>query len=292
MFSAFRDLFPEEPAPANAVGNPSAAPIFIVGMPRSGTTLLERMLVSHSRITAGGETIFMPLAVKEAAGSREPGLIDSGSLSVALAAALDRDPAAIGNRYLERAVAAVGHAERFTDKLPLNFLYIGFIRRALPNARIICLRRAPLDTCLANFRQLFALGFPYYRYALSLEDTAEYVALFEDLMAHWDRVFPGAICQVRYEDLVTEPETALRRVLAALELEFEPAMLEFDRNRTPVATASAVQVRRPVHQDSVNAWRRYADVLEPARRRLEALGIDPGTGVTAQSSVSEDAAGS
>jgi hypothetical protein len=216
-----------------------------------------------------------PAVVWQACGSRNPRLIDIDGLPAALAA----DPAAIGSAYLERARTTVGDAGRFIDKLPLNFLYVGFLRRALPNARIVCLRRGALDTCLANFRQLFALGFPHYRYSLSLTDTAEYFALFEQLMAHWDRQFPGAVYHVRYEHIVADPETEVRRLLAHLELEFEPAVMSFHSNASPVATASAVQVRRPIHQRSVGAWHRYADQIEPLRRRLLELGVDTGEGV-------------
>ena len=266
IFAAFADAFAAPGAPPTAPGEPSDAPIFIVGMPRTGTTLLERMLGSHSAIASAGETVAMPVAVREAGRGRGRQLIDPGSLGAALAA----DPATLGRRYLELARTAIGDAGRFTDKFPLNFLYVGFIRRALPNARIICLRRGALDTCLASFRQLFALNFPYYRYALSLEDTAEYFGLFERLLSRWDELHPGAICHVDYENLVQSPEAELRRVLEFLALDFEPAMLEFDSNEAPVATASAVQVRRPLHQRSVGAWRRYADQLEPIRRKFEA----------------------
>jgi len=273
IFSAIRDIFPDAESLESAAADLSAEPIFIVGMARTGTTLLERMLVSHSAIVGGGETMYLPMTVHEAGGGSTRQLIEPAALRAAAA----QDLAAIGQRYLARIRTSVGDAVHFTEKFPLNFLYIGFIRRIFPNARIICLRRGALDTCLASFRQLFALNFPYFRYALSLEDTAEYIGLFEDLMAHWDSIAPGAICQVRYEDLVRAPEPELRRVVAALELEFEPDMLNFADNREPVATASAVQVRRPVHQRSVGAWRRYADALEPARRKLLTLGIDPGT---------------
>ena len=268
VFSAFSDLFATETRSEAESGDPSDAPIFIIGMPRTGTTLLERMLASHSAIASGGESVSMPLAVREAGGSTAPQLVDTSTLVTALAS----DPAAMGKRYLELASTAVGDVARFTDKLPLNFFYVGFIRRALPNARIICLRRGALDTCIASFRQLFALNFPHYRYALSLDDTAEYVGMFEDLLGLWDRLYPGAICHVRYEDLVQEPEAEVRQVLDTLDLGFEPGVLDFDRNEAPVATASAVQVRRPVHTSSVGAWRRYADHIESLRRRFEAPG--------------------
>jgi hypothetical protein len=189
-----------------------------------------------------------------------------------LDAALASDPAAIGARYLKLARATVGGNGRFVDKHPLNFFFVGFIRRALPNAKIICMHRNPLDTCLANFRQLFALN-AAYRYTLSLEDTAEYFSMFERLLAHWDQLFPGAVYHLHYEALVSHSEAEIKRLLAFLELHFEPEVLGFHRNAAPVATSSLVQVRRPMHQDSVNSWRRYARELEPLRQRLEELEI-------------------
>ena len=272
IFSAFEAVFDEVACADQRPGDASGAPIFVLGLPRSGTTLVERILASHSAVTSGGELMHFPAVVRQAGGGGNPRLIDVDGLPTALAA----DPAAIGAAYLERARTVVGEATRFIDKLPLNFFYVGFLRRALPNARIVCLRRGALDTCLANFRQLFALGFPYYRYSLSLTDTAEYFALFEKLMAHWDRRFPGAVYHLHYEQLVADPETEVRRLLAHLGLEFEPAVLSFHSNEAPVATASTVQVRRPIHQRSVGAWRRYADEIEPLRRRLLELGVDTG----------------
>lgn len=278
IFSAFESAFAApgggEPGGGEAGGEPSAAPIFVIGMPRSGTTLVERILASHSAVTSAGELSAFPVAVREAGGNPSGALIDTAAIAPALAA----DPARIGRRYLELARTVAGDADRFVDKLPLNFFFVGFIRRALPNAKIVCLRRGALDTCLASFRQLFAIDFPYYRYALSLEDTAEYIARFERLMAHWDRLYPGLVLHLQYERLVAEPEAESRRLLEHAGLDFEPAVLEFDRNREPVATASAVQVRRPITRGSVGAWRRYAGELEPVRRRLEALGVDPGSG--------------
>jgi tetratricopeptide (TPR) repeat protein len=269
IFSAFERVFSVEAAADPRPGVFSAAPIFVLGMPRSGTTLAERILSSHSAVTSAGEITHFALGIKQAGGSRNGLLIDPESLAPALA----MDPATIGARYLERARPVVGDAGRFVDKLPLNFFFVGFIRRALPKAKIVCLRRGALDTCLANFRQLFALGFPHYRYALSLADTAEYFALFEKLMAHWDALYPGAVHHLQYEALVADPEPEIRRLFDYVGLDFEPEVLRFDRNDAPVATASAVQVRRPIYQDSVGAWRRYERELAPLRRRLEELGV-------------------
>lgn len=287
IFSAFERAFATRDTLDQRPGEPSAAPVFVLGLPRSGTTLVERMLASHSAIASGGELLYFPFSVSEAGASRSRNLIDPE----ALPQALRQDPAAIGRRYLELARTVVGDAGRFIDKLPLNFFFIGFIRQALPNAKIVCLRRGALDTCFASFRQLFALNFAHYRYALSLADTAEYFARFETLMAHWDELFPNAICHVRYERLVSEPESECRRLLDYLGLEFEPAVLDFANNTTPVATASAVQVRRPLHRGSVGAWRRYARQLEPLRQCLEALGVEVGVEAEAADAAASGRAG-
>jgi tetratricopeptide (TPR) repeat protein len=269
LFSTIERLFEASTEADPRPGAASTAPVFVIGMPRSGTTLVERILSSHSAVTPGGEMTYFADAVKEAGGSRNGHLIDVDALGPALAG----DPAAIGTRYLERVRATIGDSEYFVDKQPLNFFFVGFICRSLPNAKIVCLRRNPLDTCLSNFRHLFALGSRYYRYTLSLADMAEYVALFEKLMAHWDRLFPGAVYHLQYEALVADPDAEIRRLLAFIELRFEPRILSFHRNEAPVSTASLVQVRRPIYQDSVGAWRRYARELEPLRRRLEELGV-------------------
>lgn len=252
-----------------AMGVDSRAPIFVMGMPRTGTTLLERVLSSHSAIASGGELSSLPQSVW-AAGGRRGRIIHPDSWPVALA----QDPTGIGENYLEHARTTVGDAGRFIDKRPLNYYLIGFIRRALPNARIVCLRRGALDTCVAHFRHLFALNFVSYRYALTLEDTAEYFSLFERLMDHWDALFPGSIYQLRYEALVMDFDSEIRRLLDYLELPYEAALGDFHRNEAPVATASAVQVRQPLYRSSVGAWRRYEAHLGPLKERLTELGVE------------------
>ena len=257
IFSAFHELFSEKQDRDQRPGNPSEAPIFVVGMPRTGTTLVERILASHPAIVAGGELTSFPHSILEASGGQTTGLIDIDSLG----AALDADPADIGSSYLEKARAVIGDPERFVDKLSLNFFLIGFIRQALPKARIVCLHRNPLDTCVANFRQLFALGFPYYRHALSLTDTAEYYAMFSRLISHWDKQQPGQMHHVQYEKLVTDPESEIRPLFEHIELEIVPEVLDFDGS---------------IDQSSVHSWRRYEKEVEPLKRRLAELGIDAG----------------
>src|SRR5690606_38797954 len=159
---------------------------------------------------------------------------------------------------------------RFIDKLPHNFLYAGHIARALPRARIVCLRRNPMDTCLGNFRQLFALSSPYYDYSFDIMDTARYYLLFDRLVRHWMDVFPGRIHEVGHEALVADQEGETRRLLECCGLDRADAGLEFHRNPAPVATASASQVREPVNRRAIGGWKRYERQLQPVRDFLEA----------------------
>lgn len=243
--------------------------LFVVGMPRTGTTLAERILASHSQIRSAGELQALPLAVKRAAGTASREVLDADTIDRARTA----DHEQIGRAYLQAADEYRAGARFVLDKLPMNFLYAGFIRLALPAAKIICLRRHPLDTCLSNFRQLFALRFSYYNYAYDLEDTAHYYVLFDRLIAHWKRILPGRILEVSYEDLIADQAAQTQRMLAFCGLDMEESCLRFEDNPEPVATASAVQVREPVYSTSVARWKRYERQLRPARKILEQQGI-------------------
>jgi tetratricopeptide (TPR) repeat protein len=252
-----------------AAGWPSAEPIFIIGMPRTGTTLVERIVTSHSAVFSAGELQDFGLALKRASGSRTNAILDPETI----AAGSQVDPSELGQRYLASTRPATGHTPHFVDKMPMNFFYVGFISAALPNAKIICLRRHPMDTCLSNFRQLFRLNHSYYNYAYDLSDVAEYYALFDHLMAHWERVLPNRVLQVNYEDVVADQEAQSRRLIDFCGLEWEDACLEFHTNTSPVATASAAQVREPIYSRSMGRWKRYGERLMPIRERLERAGI-------------------
>jgi tetratricopeptide (TPR) repeat protein len=251
-------------------GAASDAPIFVLGMPRTGTTLVARILASHSDVVSAGELQTFGVCVKRAAGTRSRRVLDPATIEAAAAV----DVHGVGERYLEsvRPMLPAG-ARRFVDKLPLNFFYVGFIHRALPHAKIVCLKREPLDTCLANFRQLFAVDFAYYRYAYDLADIADYYVRFHALMAHWNRMLPGVVLELDYERLVANQESETRRLLDFCGLEWQAACLAFHRNEAPVATASAVQVREPLNSRSIGRWRRYAAELADVRERLAAAGI-------------------
>lgn len=246
------------------------APIFVIGMPRTGTTLVDRILSSHPDVESAGELQAMPLAVKAAAATRTRTVLDPETVTAAAGA----DLASIGRDYLKRADPHRRTAKpRFIDKFPGNFHYVGLIARALPSATIICLRRHPLDTVLSNFRNLFAVSSRYYDYSYDLRDIAAYYARFNRLMAVWHAMLPGRVLELRYETLVADQEGQTRRLLAHCGLDWSDACLDFHTNAAPVSTPSAAQVRRPIYADSVARWRTHAAELEPARQLLEAAGI-------------------
>jgi hypothetical protein len=258
------------PLPEAANGAPADAPIFIIGMPRTGTTLVDRILSSHPAVESAGELQAMPLAVKKAAGTRTRTVMDAETI----AAAAQTGMGAIGRDYLER---ARHHRRdpglRFTDKFPGNFLYAGFIAQALPSARIVCLRRNPMDTVLSNFRNLFAVSSRYYDYSYDLLDIAAYYVRFDRLMAQWREALSDRLIELRYEDLVMDQEGETRRLLAHCGLSWSDACLSFHSSDAPVSTPSAAQVRRPIYRDSVARWKRHEAVLAPVRRFFEQSGI-------------------
>lgn len=271
IFDAIEALFGQDEAGLNrGAGDADGRPIFVVGMPRTGTTLVDRILSSHRDVEAAGELQAMPIAVKRLAGTRSRVVIDPETI----AASASADPAAIGTAYLERASHHwSGRTARFTDKLPANFLYIGQIIRALPNARIVCLRRNPMDTIWSNYKNLFASQSAYYAYSYDVMDIARYYARFDRLMAMWDRLWPGRVLQLSYEGLVADQEGQTRRLLDHCGLDWDEACLSFHRNEAAVATPSAAQVRRPINADAVDRWKAHADALAPARDWLIAQGI-------------------
>lgn len=262
LFEAVTRLFPEPLEPPAADG-PADAPIFVVGMPRTGTTLVERILSSHSQVASAGESQNFGVLLKRAAGTASPRVLDVETIERSLAV----DLPAVGRNYVER-TRPDGGLPRFVDKMPLNFFYLGHIARALPGARMVVVRRNPLDTCLANFRQLFALGLSYYDYACDLLDTGRYYLAFDRLIAHWRCVLPGRIHELAYEQLVADQRAETARLLEHCGLAWEDGCLAFERNPAAVATASAVQVREPLHARAVGRWREYEHELQPLIRLL------------------------
>jgi tetratricopeptide (TPR) repeat protein len=245
-------------------------PIFIMGMPRSGTTLLERILSSHPEVYAAGELENFGVMLERLSGGRSPVMLDLGVIERARHVNWEQ----LGDLYLSSTRPATCLKPRFIDKLPHNFLYAGFIANALPNARILCLRRNPLDTCLSNFREPFAETSPFHGYSFDLLDTGRYYVLFDQLMAHWKRVLPGRILEVDYEELVGDQEASTRRLLEHCGLPWNDACLHFERNRAPVSTASSVQVRAPIYRSAMHRWKKYEAQLTGLRELLTNAGIN------------------
>ena len=182
-----------------------------------------------------------------------------------LAAAANLDVAALGKAYMDSVRTTQNITGRFIDKMPLNAFYSAVILAALPNARVICLRRHPADTVLSNYRQMFATSFSYYNYAFSLEDTARYYVGFDRMMKTFARALPASrFCEVHYEHVVADIETQTRRLLDFCGLPFEAACLAFHENAAPVATASSAQVRQPLYTGSLARWKRYESGLTDA----------------------------
>ncbi len=254
-----------------APGNmPREAPIFIIGMPRTGTTLVDRILSSHPDVVSAGELQAFPLAVKAASGTRTRNVLDPQTLFHAA----DKDLGHIGRSYMERAASHVpATGERFIDKFPGNFQYAGLIARALPHAAIVCLRRHPMDTVVSNFKNLFATTSRYYQYSYDIEEIAQYYVRFDQLMKFWQASIPNRILEVNYEDLVEKQDETTRKILEHCNLQWSESCLTFHENTSPVSTPSAAQVRRPIYRDALARWRRYENALGPARSVFDTAGI-------------------
>ena len=225
-------------------GNPSSAPIFIVGLPRSGSTLLEQILASHSQVEG---TMELPNILNMVAQFDDLSPSRDG-YPEAVGQASPAQLAALGRRYLEETAPLRSGRAHFTDKLPNNFSHIGLITAILPGAIVIDARRHPMDACFSTFKQHFAEG---QTFSYDLTDLGRYYRCYLSLMDHWDAVLPGRVLRVQYEDVVREPEANIRRLLMHCGLTFEPACLNFHATRRAVRTASAEQVRQPLYRSGV-----------------------------------------
>jgi len=245
-------------------GARAADPIFIVGLPRSGSTLIEQILASHSAVEGTHELADLPRIVVDLQG--RDWSLDNPRYPAVLSQMSAADFRRLGEKYLsDTRVYRTGKA-RFIDKMPNNFRHLGLIHLMLPNARIIDARREPMACCFGNLKQLFAHG---QEFTYSIEDIARYYRTYLELMRHWDAVLPGRVLRVQHEDLVDDLEGNVRRLLDYCELEFEPACVEFHRTERSVRTASSEQVRQPIYREGLDQWRHY----EPWLGRLrEALG--------------------
>jgi tetratricopeptide (TPR) repeat protein len=250
-------------APPNAAADPQLGHevIFIVSLPRSGSTLTEQVLAAHSQVDGGGELPDLPAVLTEESQRRGKSFPDF------VADLTPADWKRMGRRYLERTARWRVNRPRFTDKMPSNWMYVGAIRAMLPGARIIVVRRDPLETCLSCYRQRFA----NIEYTRSFQDLGAAWRDFDRTVTHWREVYPAHVHESIYESLVAHPEKSIRELLAFCELPFEPNCLEFHKSERQVHTPSATQVREPLRSDTARAHR-YGALLDPLR---SALGLPP-----------------
>jgi tetratricopeptide (TPR) repeat protein len=263
LIDAMRSM-PFNPAPdCTSTDVPEGiTPVFLVGMPRSGTSLTEQVLASHSMVYAAGE---LPTIGELIVGSVR-------DFPRGLAQVDDREWRQRGRTYLDHVRRLSNGSAVVVDKMPGNFLYLGIIHKMLPHARILHCKRNPLNTCLSCFKSYFVD--PTLGYTSDLVELGTYYLRYLLLMEHWHQLMPGRICDTRYEDLVDDPEATIGRLLDACGLPFEEDCARFRGSKGVVATASAMQVRQPIHSKSVQAWRRHAGELQPL---ISLLGEQLGT---------------
>jgi tetratricopeptide (TPR) repeat protein len=261
------DAFPAAPSHerTNLGGD---APIFIIGLPRSGTTLVERILGSHSTLFSAGELDCFALSLVDAVRGHTGRQRMLRRELIAESAKLDF--ASLGRDYMRRANTATGRSGRFIDKMPLNYLYCGLIRRALPEAKLVHLTRHPMAVCYAMYKTLFKDGYPF---SYDLDEIGRYYLGYRRLMAHWQAIMPGVVYELNYESLIADQPGETRKLLRFCGLEWEDACGQFHQNTAPSTTASAAQVRRPIYNSSIAQWKHYEQQLSGLRAQLEAAGI-------------------
>lgn len=254
------------PATGVAVSTTAPTPIFIVGMPRSGTTLLEQILARHPHVQDAGELRDMLCQLRWVCDR-----VGGPHLDEALCVAAEQaDMGLLGRRYLEKTAWRANGRAFFTDKMPANFLLVDHIARALPQARILHMVRDPMEVCFSNLKELFVDAYPH---TYDQREMAAHFIRYRGLMRNWHSRHPGRILDISYEDLVRAPEAAARRVLDFCGLAWDPDVLAMGPRTSSVATASAAQVREPIHARYVGQWRRYAHHLQPMQTALDEAGV-------------------
>lgn len=250
------------------VVEPAIVPIFIIGMHRSGTTLLEQMLDGHPRVQGVGELYDFTSAMRYETDHQCQGVIDQVIVERAFTAGFNFK--AVGGRYLQGLQWRLKGNSHFTDKLPSNFLNAGFICEALPQAKLLHMVRDPVEVCFSNLRELFSSANPYSYDQIEL---ADFYIEYHKLMAHWRKTYPGRIFDIRYDRMVRDPEAVMREVCEFCALEFTPEMLAIGNRKRGVSTASAVQVREGIQVRDVPKWKPYETYLQPMITRLRQGGV-------------------
>lgn len=241
-------------------------PIFLVGLPRTGTTLAEKIFAGHSKIESIGETHYFELVLRMNSGVNRPGKITPEMIS----SSINTDLNELGRQYLDKARYLWGNKEYFIDKLPQNYLHLGFFAAAFPDSPIIWIKRNPMDACMAMFKQLF-MG--VYEFTYDFDDLARYYVMYDKLYRHWKSILGDRIVEIEYENLVTDTAGEVEAALGKMNLDYEADCISSNENIEVSATASSVQVREKVHSRSVMRWKHFAKHLEPLRLKLEAAGI-------------------
>lgn len=265
-FEALEKTFTKQWLDTVGEGNDAASPIFIIGQPRTGTTLIERIITARDDVHSAGELQQFGLSVKRMSGAAASGMI---AAETAFAAA-NIDIKVLGDTYMEGTAKLRSDLPRFVDKLPVNYLYAPLIAAALPNAKIIHVIRDPMDSCFSSYKQLFAEA---YFHSYDQGEMARHHVRYRKLMDHYRGVMGERMLEVAYEDVVADMETQARRIVKFLELDWQDASLEFHKQKTAVTTASASQVREKTHSRSVGKWRQFEEELAPMKEILSEAGV-------------------
>lgn len=236
-----------------------SSPIFIVGMPRSSTSLTEQILASHPEVFGAGELLYMPTLCSNLPGA------DTNTFPEGLDQASDALLQELGHNYCQQLKNQASGENRITDKLPHNFLYIGIIATVFPKAKIIHCQRDPMDNCLAQYKKFFGEGL---HYAYQLDELAEYHRLYQSLMDHWHAVLPGRVYDISYERLVEDTDSETRKLLDHCQLPFDPACLDFHKTKREIKTSSRNQARQPIYKSAVSHWKNYQTHLKPLEKIL------------------------
>ncbi len=261
LFDALIERTPREFLDRAGAAVEGPMPIFVVGLPRSGTTLLDRILDNHSQVTSTGERSDFPRQLRWAADRHGNEIVDEAVLE----RLHDIDYAELGRRYLAQTQWRANGKRFFVDKLPPNYMLVGMIHRALPQAPILHMVRDPMDVCFSNYKALFGDS---YAYSYDLDALAAHYRNYRRLMDHWHTALPGRVLDVRYNDLVAEPEAAAARILSHCGLPIEHGTTDLTRNTSATDTLSSAQVREPIHARTIGEWRRYERQLAPLGPKL------------------------
>ena len=267
MFNYLEENFTTDWLNDGAEGSKSPAPIFVLGQPRSGTTLIERIITSHSQVTSAGELQQFSLALRRLSNYRNPKRFSPELFE----SAKNLEPQKVGNLYLQTSKKMQGDTPYFVDKLPQNYLMLPLILKALPNAKIVHLVRNPMDACFASYKQLFADA---YLHSYEQQEMARHHARYRALMQVWRDRFPGRFFDISYEQTARDIEPNARALINYLDLPWEDNCLNFHQQDSAVSTASAVQVREPAHTRSIGRWRQYEKQLQPMFNELQKQGVN------------------